>query len=288
MGFIQFGIGGIFGIGVILLVLYIYLLERRSKIPPASNRIDFLHSIESVIPFLALGIGLGAVRGLDSVKVLSLLILIVLSITLIRLPRLRYMAAATILVMLVIVGVVAGQALNMLWDTLDVFPVLPSALGHPKTGADLENVVRLENADKLGLVLQSTYQVFEVNGIEIGEGAQAQQALYYATNTTNRNDMITRITVIEFDSVGAARAFIDAWYTPQSYWDYEHIIDLDAEDTLLFEGRFIRSYDSDVALAQNIWQTMNWVTIIETEGIFIDAMTLNKEIREVIVASYKE
>jgi hypothetical protein len=196
------------------------------------------------------------------------------------------MSLATTLVMLATVGVVAGQTLNVVLNTLDVFPVLPSALGHPPTDAELNDIATYEN-NRLGLTLQSTQPVTEVNGVQIGNDHQAQQAQYLVSRSESRNDMISRITVVEFDKVGAARAFIDEWYPCQPHWECDHAIDLDMEETLLFEGRFVRFYDNDTALAHNAWQTMNWVTIIETEGIFIDAMPLNKEIREMIENRYR-
>jgi hypothetical protein len=106
------------GVGIFLLGLYIYLLQRQSNLPPSTNRVDFLRSVESVIPFLTLGISLGTAKGVNIILMLGFLMLIALSITLIRLPRLRYMTTATILVMLVTVGVLAGLMLN----TSDIYP----------------------------------------------------------------------------------------------------------------------------------------------------------------------
>ncbi len=272
-------------IGLLMLGLYLYLLDWREKFDFVSNRIDFFHSLETVIPLFVLGLGMGGAQSLGGIAILSLIMLIALSITLIRLPRLRYMSLTTTLVMLATVGLVAGQTGGVLIDTLDLFPILPSALGNPPTGADPEDMVILNNPE-LGLNYQSSENVTEVNGIPIVEGAQAVQALYYVDSSSGHNDMVTRITVVEFDTVGAARTFINDWYDRQGQWEYELYYDLNMEETLMFDGRFIRTYDTDVALAHNIWQLMKWVTIIETEGALIDAMSLNKEIRNVIADRY--
>lgn len=274
-------------IGALILALYIYMLDRRAKLAPGSNRVEFFYSLEAVIPLFILGIGLGSAENLSTIIVLSILLIVALSVTLIRLPKLRYMSMATTLVMLATLGVVAGQTLYVVLNTLDVFPVVPSALGHPPAGADLEDFVDYRN-NSLGMALQSTRPVDEVNGVEIEGASQAYQGQYLVSKSKGRNDMVTRITVIEFDSVSAARAFIDAWSPCQPFaWNCDHMVDLDMENTLLFEGRFMRTYENDTALADNAWQTLNWVTIIETEGTFIDAMPLNKEIREMIEDRYR-
>jgi hypothetical protein len=197
------------------------------------------------------------------------------------------MSMATTVVMLATVGVVAGQTLYVVLNTLDVFPVIPSALGHPPVDADLNEFV-IYDYEPIKWTLQSTNSVEEVNGVEIIGEIQAEQGHYIVSRGEGRNDMVSHITVIEFSGVSEAREFIDAWYPCQPYsWECDHTIDLDMEDTLLFEGRFLRIYDNDTALAHNAWQTVNWVTIIETEGTFIDAMPLNKEIREMIEARYR-
>jgi predicted anti-sigma-YlaC factor YlaD len=278
--------GGPILIGVFTLAFYIYLLDWRAKLVPASNRVEFFHSLEAAIPLFVLGIGLGGVKGLVSIIYLSLLLVAALIITVVRLPKLRYMALATTLVMITTFGIVAGQTLYVLLNTLDVFPVLPSALGHPPTNADVREFVSYEN-NSLGLTLESVKSINEINGVEIREATQAQQGEYSVSRTEWRNAMVSRITVIKFANVGAARAFIDAWNPCQYEWECDHVVDSDMEDTLLFEGRFMRLYDNDTALAHNAWQTMNWVTIIETEGIFIDAMPLNQEIREMIENRYR-
>jgi hypothetical protein len=275
-------------VGLLMLALYIYLLDWRAKLAPASNRVEFLHSLEAAIPLFVLGIGLGGAKGLGSIIFLSLFLVAALIITVVRLPKLRYMALATALVMATTFGIVAGQTLYVLLNTLDVFPVLPSALGHPPANADVKDFVTYEN-NSLGLSLDSTKPVNEVNGVQISEAIQAQQGQYLVSRSEGHNAMVSRITVVEFATVGAARAFIDLWdpcLPPTGRWGCDHLIDLDMEETLLFEGRFLRFYDNDTALAHNAWQTMNWVTIIETEGIFIDAMPLNKGIREMIESRY--
>jgi hypothetical protein len=278
--------GGSILIGLLMLALYIYLLDRRAKLTPGSNRVEFLRSLECVIPLFVLGIGLGGAKGIGNIIILSFFLIVALSITMIRLSKLQYMSLATTIVMLATVGVVAGQTLSVLLDTLDVFPVIPSALGHPPADADLEEFVTYKN-NSLGMTLQSTNSLVEVNGVQIKEATQAQQGQYLVSRREGHNDMITRITLVEFTNVSAAREFIDVWNPCPSYWDCDHSVDLDMEETLLFEGRFLRIYDNDTALAHNAWQTMNWVTIIETEGAFIDAMPLNKEIREMIESRYR-
>jgi hypothetical protein len=274
-------------IAVLMLAIYIYLLDWRKKLTPGSNRVEFFHSLEAVIPLFVLGIGLGSAEGLNTIIVLSVLLIVALSITMIQLPKLRYMSMATTLVMLATVGVVAGQTCYVILNTLDVFPVVPSALGHPPAGADLNGYVDYSD-NQLEMVLQSTNAVDELNGVKIEDAMQARQGHYLVGKSEGRNDMVTRITVIEFNNVKAAREFIDAWFPCKPYAVYcDHVIDLDMEDTLLFEGRFLRIYDNDTALAHNAWQTLNWVTIIETEGAFVDAMPLNKEIREMIADRYR-
>jgi predicted anti-sigma-YlaC factor YlaD len=273
-------------VGLLMLALYIYLLEWRAKLPHGSNRVEFLHSLETAIPLFVLGIGLGGVKGLPSIIFLSLFLVAALIITVVRLPKLRYMALATTLVMVTTFGIAAGQTLYVLLNTLDVFPVLPSALGHPPVNADIKEFVSYQN-NELGLSLESINTINEVNGIQISEANQAQQGQYLVQRDEWRNAMVSRITVIEFDNVGAARTFIDAWNPCHYGYGCDHVVDSDMEDTLLLEGRFLRIYKNATALAHNAWQTMRWVTIIETEGIFIDAMPLNKEIREMIQNRYR-
>jgi hypothetical protein len=274
-------------IGILMLAIYLFLLDWRTKLPPGSSRAEFFHSLEAVIPLFAIGIGLGGAQALSTIIILSLILIFALSITLIRLPKLRYMSMATTLVMLATVVVLAGQTLSVVLNTLDGFPVIPSALGHPPAGADLAQFVDYRS-NWVGMHLQSIIGVDEVGGVKIEDALQAQQGSYLVDQRDGRNAMVTSITVIEFDGVAAARQFIDAWNPCQpSTWECDHVVDLDMEETLLFEGRFLRVYDNDTALAQNAWQTLNWVTIIETEGTFIDAMPLNKEIREMIADRYR-
>lgn len=270
-----------------MLAIYLFLLDWRTKLPPGSNRAEFFYSLEAVIPLFAIGIGLGAAQRLNTIIILSIILIVALSITLIHLPKLRYMSMATTLVMLATVGAVVVQTLSFISNTMDIFPVIPSALGHPPAGADLNEFVDYGSI-WAGTSLQSVDPVDEVGGVKIEDALHARQGSYLVDQRVGRNAMVTRITIIEFDGVSAAREFIDAWNPCQPHFsECAYVFDLDMEETVLLEGRFLRIYDNDTALAQNAWQTLKWVTIIETEGAFIDAMPLNKEIREMIADRYR-
>lgn len=265
-----------------MLVLYISLLLWRRRREPGTGTGDVLLSVLTAIPLLVTAlvayhlVGTGTML---SVLVAALFLLIALVITFVLLPHLRYMTLATVLVLLLVNGVLLGEALAGV-VTLGVFSwQTPAALGHPAEGVTPKHAARVD-MQPLGLEWVESTEVTWVDNVWIGPQAEAVRA----THEDDRCQVF--LTVIQFESRQDAGEFFTAWKkAASSRFRITHFeINLPG---LPDQGHVMRSHNAQTGRSYSAWQARNWVTIVEVPGPLPQAGPLARDVKELVARGYR-
>jgi predicted anti-sigma-YlaC factor YlaD len=265
-----------------MLGLYVALLLWRRRREPGAGRGNILLSLLATIPLLIMALAVYHLVGtgtMPSVLVAVLFLLVALVITFISLPRLSYMTLATVLVLLLVNGLLVGQAVAGVVAMADYSFETPAALGHPAEGVALKEAVRLD-LESLGLEWVESTEMTRVGNVWVGPQATAMRAVYEG------NGRQAFLTVVEFESSQEADHFFVAWKNAVSGGVRLTHFEINLPG-LPGQGRIMRAYSAQTGRAYSAWQARNWVTIVEVPGVFSQATPLSQDIKELVTGGYR-
>jgi hypothetical protein len=266
---------------VVLLVLYIYLIRWRSWQTGLELKHERLLSIESGVLFLLFGLAL-LTREWIALAPAALVLAIAAAYTFRRVGNLRYMSHTAAIVMVVVMLSQIVVISVMMLDALDVYPVAAGSLGNPISIADASEATSFRQLEE-GLNFSGIGEIGdELFGLPL-EGVEAVQSLY----VLERNEIVlnARITVLRFGDASEAVTFVDEAHAVLDSHYVPHDVDYRG-NIPFFETNLIRMYDTRLEIAYNFWPSGEWVTVIEVEGPFFEALDTARDIRVLVNEGY--